>query len=279
MSKTNKKSFGSRAKTFSNDIYWRDNNADKKYDLTGKRVLVVGDIHGCYYTLETLLNNLGVDLNAIPENTVIVSVGDIHDKGQHSPEVLKWAMENVAKGSLLLVDSNHGRALTRKIDKPTRKFKESIEYTYKQLTDLNEPGLIKKVNTFLKTRPVYLDLTTDNGRVVIAHACALERVIGKQKLTPAEVRYFMLAREAVWRSEGTCIVGHVRFVEPVVSTNQAGGTLVRIDTGCAEKNGKLSILEINTGLFTSTEVDSRDLTGYSSGASVDELDDEEIEKV
>jgi hypothetical protein len=275
MDKT-KKSFSHGAKTFNKDIYWQDNNALKNIDLTGKEVYVIGDIHGCLHTLRNLISKIGFDMSNLPENVVLISVGDIHDKGEYSVEVLKWAMEQSSLGKLIVVDSNHGRALTRKIGKPHRKFKESIEYTYKQLIEDEQPGLIKRVNTFLKNRPVYLDANTDNGRLVVAHACALERVIGKNKLTPAEVRYFMLAREAVWSGQGTCIVGHVRFPEPVVVNNNNGGKLIRIDTGCAEQNGSLTILHFNSDTFTSVTVDHRDLTGYSSGEVVDELDDEEV---
>lgn len=275
MDKT-KKSFSRSAKTYNKDIFWHDNSAKKEYDLRGKEVYVIGDIHGCMYTLKNALKQVGLDLLALPENTILVSVGDIHDKGEYSVEVLEWAIKKCSEGSLIVVDSNHGRALTRKIENPRKRFKESVEYTYSQIRNSGGKPLASKIAEFLKSRPVYLDALTDNGRLVVAHACALERVIGNKKLSPAEVRYFMLARDAVWRSAGTCVVGHVRFPEPVISENQNGGRLVRLDTGCAEENGNLTILHLNSGKLYSTPVDQRDLTGYSSGSNVDELDDEEI---
>lgn len=275
MEKT-KKSFSHRAKTYNKDIFWKDNDAQKHFDLTNKEVYIIGDIHGCLYTLKNALKLVGLDYENIPENVTLVSVGDIHDKGEHSVEVLDWAMRKSSEGSLIVVDSNHGRALTRKINNPRKRFKESIEYTYSQIREAGGKPLANNIAEFLKSRPVYLDALTSNGRLVVAHACVLERVMGNKKLSPAEVRYFMLARDATWRSAGTCVVGHVRFPEPVISENQNGGRLVRIDTGCAEENGKLTILHHNSGAFYSTPVDQRDLTGYSSGSNVDELDDEEI---
>lgn len=64
-----------------------------------ERIIVVGDVHGCYHELVELLDRCKYN----PENTQVILVGDLVNKGPHSDEVIKFARKN----KLLCIRGNH----------------------------------------------------------------------------------------------------------------------------------------------------------------------------
>ncbi len=69
------------------------------------QTLVIGDIHGCYDELQSLLDKAG-----LTEDNLIVSVGDCVDRGPETPAVLKFFQE---KPNALLIMGNHERKHVR----------------------------------------------------------------------------------------------------------------------------------------------------------------------
>ena len=65
------------------------------------QTLVIGDIHGCYDELQSLLDKAG-----LTEDDSIISVGDCVDRGPHTPAVLRFFQENP---KALLIMGNHER--------------------------------------------------------------------------------------------------------------------------------------------------------------------------
>ena len=61
----------------------------------------IGDIHGCWATLQKLLGRIGWD----PTRDVLWCVGDLVNRGPSSLEVLRWARSN--SGRLKVVLGNH----------------------------------------------------------------------------------------------------------------------------------------------------------------------------
>lgn len=59
-------------------------------DIGGREVLVVGDVHGCYDELKEMMDTN--DINK--ENTCVIFVGDLTNKGPHSLKVIQYIMEN-----------------------------------------------------------------------------------------------------------------------------------------------------------------------------------------
>lgn len=220
---------------------------------------VIGDIHGCMYTLEKMLNQLGGTLQELPADLTLVSVGDINDKGLYSTEVLIWAIEQVERGKLIVVDSNHGAALAHRIQSK-KKSKPSVEAAYQDLVKHpNAADLVPKVESFLKTRPAFVRLSGGpTGEIVVAHAGVAERLLDAQQLTPAEWRFTTLVREFLWSGPQTAIVGHVRTPAPL-RVPSCKGDLIRIDTGCGEIDGSLSAYLVEEDRFISVPVDSRDM--------------------
>ena len=54
------------------------------------RILLVGDIHGCYWTLQKLLARMEYDAL----NDRLILLGDLVGKGAHDEKVLGWACDN-----------------------------------------------------------------------------------------------------------------------------------------------------------------------------------------
>ena len=57
------------------------------------RHIVIGDIHGCYEELLELLDRTGVT-----DEDIVVSVGDLVDRGPDSPAVLRYFRERCERG-------------------------------------------------------------------------------------------------------------------------------------------------------------------------------------
>ena len=75
---------------------------------------IVGDIHGEYHALCSLMGHLGYDQQGNhPENRTLVFVGDFCDRGPNSPAVLALAQELVESGRAVAVLGNHEINLLR----------------------------------------------------------------------------------------------------------------------------------------------------------------------
>lgn len=97
---------------------------------------IIGDVHGCYDELETLLEQLGYrrredGILHHPEARKAVFVGDLVDRGPKTPEVLQLVMNMVTAGTALCVIGNHDIKLMKKLKgrdvRITHGLKESIE--------------------------------------------------------------------------------------------------------------------------------------------------------
>src|SRR5436190_23534033 len=84
---------------------------------------IIGDVHGCYEELTTLLAQLGYRLHdeaegarAIPpDGRTVIFVGDLVDRGPRIPEVLWLVMRMVEEGTAFCVPGNHDMKLMRKL--------------------------------------------------------------------------------------------------------------------------------------------------------------------
>ncbi len=108
------------------------------------QTLVIGDIHGCYDELQSLLDKAG-----LAENDSIISVGDCVDRGPDTPAVLNFFQE---KPNAFLIMGNHERKHVR-ADKHEVKLARSQKISQIQFGDTYPDAL-----TFMSTLPLYLDL-------------------------------------------------------------------------------------------------------------------------
>ncbi|MCT7595617.1 metallophosphoesterase [Aliarcobacter butzleri] len=136
-----------------------------------KQIYIIGDVHGCYKSLLALIEQF-----PNKQNSKIVFVGDLIDRGSNSCEVVKFIMDNnydCVKGNheeifLEYAPSKENEDLS---DSKYWLFKCGGEQTLKSYTSKDE---YYKQYDFIKTLPLYLEYkdykTTDNRYLVVSHS-------------------------------------------------------------------------------------------------------------
>jgi len=227
------------------------------------RTIVTGDVHGCYFELTALLDEIGVR-----QDDRLVFVGDLITKGPASREVLEFVRKRKNCESVLgnheYLLLQHYRGEDVELESPHRDF---IAEMGKDFGDLME---------WVSQLPLYLDL----GDHVVVHAGIrpgrpLERQTlddltqlrtlngtapGSRRGTPWFERY---------RGEKIVIFGHWVFDAPLLRDNAIG-----IDTGCVY-GGRLTAVVLPAGHLVSVPA----LKAYAAKKRKDRLHVHENEDV
>jgi len=232
-----------------------------KIESKDHRGIVIGDIHGCIFTLENLLRELGSkDGFNPPQGRKLFSVGDLNDKGLNSLKVLRWAQKLHQDEKLYVVDSNHGRRLARRIHNEC-KMGGAVEDSIRELKKVTNEEMLE-IGQFLANLPAYITLQSSKDKpYIIAHAAASSRLMAPgYKLSLRERNFFLSAETFRWSGEETVITGHVTVKEPLKEMHDnKGSTVIRLDTGVNEGNS-LSAYLIEEDRFVSVPTDPRDLS-------------------
>jgi protein phosphatase len=221
---------------------------------------IIGDIHGCYDELKSMLNELGYEVKEIendgknfglnishPENRKVIFLGDLVDRGPKVPEVLKLAMSMVNSGYAFCVPGNHDVKLFKKLNGANVQIKHGLEQSLEQLAK-ETPEFIEKVKVFLDGLVSHYVL--DSGNLVVAHAGLTEEMHGRGSgavrsfclfgETTGETDEFGLPVRFNWASEykgrAMVVYGHT----PVPSPQWLNKTIC-LDTGCVF-GGKLTAM-------------------------------------
>lgn len=86
-----------KKKDFEKTMIWRSANEDAY-----AKIMVFGDIHGCYTALEQAIPNGELDVH-----TLYVFTGDLFDRGIENAEVFAFLMKNIQAPNLVLLKGNH----------------------------------------------------------------------------------------------------------------------------------------------------------------------------
>ncbi len=216
---------------------------------------IIGDVHGCYEELSTLLGQLGYKIeNGLdgpkatpPDGRKAVFVGDLVDRGPRIPDVLRLVMRMVAEGTALCVPGNHDMKLMRKLKGRDVQMTHGLADSVQQV-DKESPEFKQAVIKFLDD--LVSHYVFDDGKLVVAHAGMKEEMQGRGS---GKVRDFALYGETTgetddyglpvrynWAAEyrGTAMVvyGHTPIAEP-----EWLNRTINIDTGCVF-GGKLTAL-------------------------------------
>jgi serine/threonine protein phosphatase 1 len=128
---------------------------DISEDLSNRRHLIVGDIHGCYEELLGLLDERNFDL----ENDALITVGDIVDRGPSSKGVMDFCLGLPHFHS---VCGNHDDRIARYFSGETVKMEYGIDETIESF-DGNMP---REYVSYIKSMPLILKVPS--GYVVHA---------------------------------------------------------------------------------------------------------------
>lgn len=184
------------------------------------RTIVVGDIHGCFDELQTLLDKV-----ALTAADRVISVGDLITKGPKNREVLELFMTDQRFSAVI---GNHDLALRRRWNGEKFKLKPSQKPTHKELKKEKERYL-----PFLNNLPFVLELKSH----LIVHAGIRPNIALHSQTTDdlTELRSLGADRTKrdgpAWYDEydgkKMVLFGHWPAEEPRRGKNALG-----LDTGC-----------------------------------------------
>lgn len=191
------------------------------------RHIVIGDIHGCFTELIELLERVGAS-----EDDVIVSVGDLVDRGPQSVEVVRFFRE---RSNAIAVSGNHERKHVRGL------FSYSQEITRAQFG----PTYPEAVQ-WMASLPYYLELDD----AIVVHAAVMpgvplpeqkEQILCGTVSGEKELASLLGGREwhEVWDGDKPVIFGHHVVEQPLVRPGRVYG----IDTGACH-GGELTAITL-----------------------------------
>jgi serine/threonine protein phosphatase 1 len=206
-----------------------------------KNTFVIGDVHGCYYTLQDLIAKL-------PKNADLVFLGDLCDKGNYSKDVIEF----VSKNRYRCVLGNHDLYMIKYLKKSLQGEKNtwntsklfSGDRTVESYRESDE-NLIDEHLNWLKTLPSFLEI--DN--FFITHGFGLPFYQRRHKKKGqfmlrvnrlSSMKYVDDWEENCEEYDVVNIFGHDAFEKVTKGKNYYG-----IDTGCIYKN-KLTAIELNS---------------------------------
>ncbi len=217
------------------------------------KLIIYGDIHGCYNEFISLRKKINPN-----KNDIEVCVGDVITKGKDSVKLLKY----IQKYNIKSVLGNHEDKLLRYLEHEKREKKNPI------LLDDDEKSIIEKLDDedikYLNEMPLFLEfknITILHGGIQNHHN--LNNLTKKEKSKILRMRYLDSEHNFIaygkedensifWAdiydgNQGFIVYGHQWFKEVKKNNHTLG-----IDTGCAYGN-KLSAVvfeEMNKDNFT-----------------------------
>jgi len=239
---------------------------DLEYDQS---IAVIGDVHGCYKKLIALLKQ-------IPDDVMVVFVGDLVDRGPQSREVVEHIMSN----NHLSTKGNHEEfMLSEFISWQKRKFingrnqwlihggKETLaSYDYNKLDEnknrLFDEEAFTRHSNWMASLPIYIEFPEVQNKqgkhLVVSHSSAAEN--WDHKFDPAYEHVF--AQNTLWQhllrnSESEHgyrspkkidwvfnIFGHT----PIITGPKVGRHFAAVDGGAFFDNGKLIAYQFPEGI-------------------------------
>ncbi len=215
-------------------------------ELNIENIYVVGDVHGCFHTLQNLLTRL-------PKDAELIFVGDLCDKGNFSKDVIDFVIQN----NYACVKGNHEHLMETYLEDAIFHDKHSpwsSDKRYGGMVTLQSYGddhtkMVAHLE-WIKTLPVYLQVEN----YFITHGFALP--FYEHRNNPDYYKDHLLNRYEegmeIPNEEVINIFGHCVFEEVVRGENFYG-----IDTGCSYGK-KLTAIQLGTMQCIQETMDPRD---------------------
>ena len=215
--------------------------------MTQENTFIIGDVHGCVFTLEKLLQKL-------PKDADVVFVGDLIDKGLYSKDVIEIVINNPKYKSVL---GNHEYLFLEY----AKDALYGIESDWSTLKGYGGKNTLKNYendyDTFLKHRKwiTTLPLCIDFEDYFITHGFSVTLFDKRDDL---EYKHQIFANRIediktdLYADQKINIFGHDANKEVQIHPCYFG-----IDTGCVFGN-KLTAIELGTHKIIQENCDSRD---------------------
>lgn len=226
--------------------------------IFNKSVFVVGSVHGCYYTMLSLLKQF-------PKESIVIFMGDLCDIGNYSKEVIEYIIEN----NHSCVMGNHEGYFLKYHDKPESNWATQSGYGgAKTLASYaNDPKSLKKHLEWIASLPAYIELNAENyAHFFISHGYG-RPYYRRRNTTFADRalvnnRYFKDLHKQEYESLENNAITHI-FSQDVTDD------VLIIDNGEMQKDfglntsaahgNKLSAIELNTLKIYTQKSDPRDI--------------------
>ena len=204
-------------------------------DAKMKKIIFVGDIHGCFDDFMNLLNEAGYS----PKD-LIIATGDLVDRGDRPKEVIEFFIKN---GNALSVMGNHEYKHIKGL------------YSSNQLSTISMMGdFYEKAVEFMKTLPYYIE----TEKFTIFHAATIPWMkisevyskypqiltgVGSSKKTYILRKFFP---DGNWwkyyKGEKIIIFGHNSVHKNGKNVYKISENLYNLDGGCANKGELVSLV-------------------------------------
>ena len=228
-------------------------------DTAYKRILAIGDIHGNFTKLMTLLEKVSP-----ADDDLVIFLGDYIDRGNEVGEVLEWVMARQNKDNFIFLRGNHEQMMLAvaygREDKITWLFNGG-QTTLQGLSKMKakDADFVDKFLTFATGLPLYHQMTIGGREYFFCHA-------GVDSLVPLDKQsesFLLWAREEFFHNyDGDAVIvsGHSpvqAFFEfgddkprPI---KYPGRNILLTDTGSFLKKGYISCVDIISGEFWQSE--------------------------
>ncbi|TYO72052.1 bis(5'-nucleosyl)-tetraphosphatase PrpE [Rossellomorea marisflavi] len=154
---------------------------------------IIGDIHGCYEELTTLIEKLGYtwagEIPVHPERQ-LAFIGDLTDRGPRSLDTIDLVAALCSQGKARYVPGNHCDKLYRYFLGHDVQIRHGLETTVAEWASSSpskQEAIKKKFLALYEDAPLYDVL--DGGRLILAHAGMKEEWIGRKN---KKIRTFVL---------------------------------------------------------------------------------------
>jgi serine/threonine protein phosphatase 1 len=213
-----------------------------------KRQIAVGDIHGCFGLLKTLIKKI---IRFTPDEDMLIFMGDYIDRGKKSKEVVQYlgALKEKHPDNVILLKGNH----------------EDLAYTALTVPDPGKEMIFWRLNGGTETIISFsginnsreyllpfiesLQLYYESDTHIFVHA----GIPGGKELSTATTEELLWDRDFSYDGEKTLVVGHTAGSEV---TNFKHGKIICVDTG-AYMTGILSAYDVINDKVYSTEARNR----------------------
>lgn len=213
-----------------------------------RRVLAIGDMHGKFSRLLSLIHKVNFD----PEQDFLILLGDYIDRGDENMRCLRWAIEMSEKKNVVALRGNHEQMMLYYYmlggSEGSIWLPNGGSLTKREL-DIwlrREPDALKTCLDFINARPLYHQMFINGQEYIFVHA-GLQPGVPLEKQSEESLLWIRTAFYNNYTGSAQVICGHTptpylmpdRYY-PLRLTNR----ITIIDTGSFLPNGKISCIDV-----------------------------------